>query len=178
MANKKQLTNILSYAVLAGGNLTNIPKQNSRMYITLPEENLVLNFIKQSIREITGYAESSRYGIVTITSEKHPFFTVLQRRLYLVGNHKHFDEHTLKMLDQDSMKILYWCMKVPGDTPTISLYEYSYGDAFLLKKAIKDNLNLEFNVKRNGRYYYLELRKKDEEKFAKVIRTEDPVYLS
>jgi hypothetical protein len=41
---------------------------------------------------------------------------------------------------------------------------------FLLKKALKDKLDLEWNINRNGKYYYLRLRSKDNGKFINNIR--------
>jgi hypothetical protein len=47
----------------------------------------------------------------------------------------------------------------------------SYGDQLLLKKAIKENLDLEFNVVKTGnKYYTLRLRSKDLEKFMNGIK--------
>lgn len=52
---------------------------------------------------------------------------------------------------------------------TLNLKRLSYGDQFILKKALKDNLDLEWNINKNGKYFYLTLRTKDHKKFFKEI---------
>jgi hypothetical protein len=63
----------------------------------------------------------------------------------------------------------------------------SYGDQFILKKALKEKLDLEWNINKHNQYYYLRLRCKDVQKFMegispymkpsfsyKLVRTESP----
>ena len=40
----------------------------------------------------------------------------------------------------------------------------------LLKKALKDRLDLEWNINKHGKYYYLRLRCKDISKFMDAVR--------
>ena len=53
---------------------------------------------------------------------------------------------------------------------TLNLKRLSYGDLLLLKKALKEKLDLEWNINKNYPYYYLSLRSKDIPKFMENIK--------
>jgi hypothetical protein len=80
-------------------------------------------------------------------------------------------------LDAEALAIIFmadggrYVDKRCNATPAYSLHTkgFSYGDNFLLKKALKEKLDLEFNVTRHGKYWYLRLRTKDSAKFEQLV---------
>jgi hypothetical protein len=85
----------------------------------------------------------------------------------------------LTLLDAQALAIIYMadgsCVydkRSPNAKPNVTLNTkgFSYGDNWLLKKEIKEKLNLEFNIQRQNNYWYLRLRSKDFEVFIDMIR--------
>lgn len=119
--------------------------------------------------------EAPRKDMIKVYTPVHPFFNKMRDRIY-VDSYKSLDEHALKMLDFEALAILYMCDGCYGKslnnhgsvarTVTLNLCRLSYGDQLLLKKALKDKLDLEWNVvKTGGKYHALRLRMKDFDKF-------------
>lgn len=119
--------------------------------------------------------EAPRKDMLKVYTPVHPFFNKLRDRIY-VDAYKSLDEHALKMLDFEALAILYMCDGCLGKsknshgaisrTVTLNLCRLSYGDQLLLKKALKEKLDLEWNVvKTGGKYHALRLRMKDYDKF-------------
>jgi len=124
----------------------------------------------------------------------HPTYTKVRNRLYL-NNRKVFDPHYLKLFDWETLAIFFMddgtCAytprhytKVNGEemfyncTPKVSLatLSHSYADNWLLKKTIKDNLGIEFNINKHSysenkkeNMYQLVLRSKDYDTFVKEV---------
>lgn len=103
-----------------------------------------------------------------LTTRVHPIYKKIRDRLY-TGTYKGIDPHYLKLLDWEMLAILFMddgsCYKDKrcNATPKVSLNvkRLSYGDQLLLKKSIKEKFNIEFNVNRHGKYWFLALRTKD-----------------
>ena len=114
---------------------------------------------------------------VTLRSKSHPKLTQIRERIY-IDNHKVIDPHMLTMLDAEALSIIYMadgsCVydkRSPDAKPNVTLNTkgFSYGDNLILKKEIKEKLNLEFNIQRQNQYWYLRLRAKDVESFFSQI---------
>ena len=111
-----------------------------------------------------------------LESKTHPKLTTIWERVYIDG-HKVIDPHMLTMLDEEALSIIFmadggrYVDPRCNATPTYSLHTkgFSYGDNFLLKKALKEKLDLEFNVHRHSKYWFLTLRSKDSEKFEQLV---------
>jgi hypothetical protein len=110
-----------------------------------------------------------------LTTKGHPFFTKLRERIY-IDKYKSLDQHALKMLDYEALSFLYMSdgslviKKEKYPCVTLNLKRLSYGDLLLLKKALKEKLDLEWNINKNYPYYYLSLRSKDIPKFMENIK--------
>jgi hypothetical protein len=120
----------------------------------------------------------NRQPQVTLRSKNHPKLTTIRDRIYIDGR-KVIDPHMLTMMDAEALAIIYMadgsCVydkRSPEARPNITLNTkgFSYGDNWLLKKAIKDTLDLEFNINRQNNYWYLRLRAKDMDKFFEVVK--------
>ena len=211
--NKKQLTKLVSYFAMGDGGVY-YSGNNCKFIMNMRSKNKdYIDWVAETLSEITtvnvreipdyntdGY---SRQPLTRLETRAHPFFTVLRDRIY-VDTYKGLDPHTLKLLDWEALAILYMCdgslyidkpnVKKGLINPSYNVYLHlkrlSYGDQYILKKALKDLLNLEFNVNKCGNYYNLRLRVKDVDKFMegvspymkesfsyKLIRTENPMYV-
>jgi hypothetical protein len=103
-----------------------------------------------------------------LETRSHPIFTDVRKRVY-IDNYKSVDPHYLTLLDWEMLAILYMddgsldvdkrCDATP--TARLNTKRLSYGDSWLLKKAIKDTLGIEFNVSRHYDRWFLRLRAKD-----------------
>jgi hypothetical protein len=139
---------------------------------------------KQSILEnltevnyhIVNDKRGNRKPLHVLTTRTHPIYTQMRDRFY-TNSYRGIDPHYLKMLDEEYLAILYMddgsCYKDKrcNATPRVSLNtkRLSYGDSLLLKKALKEKLELEFNIHRHNKFYYLSLRAKDYDKFVNMV---------
>lgn len=118
----------------------------------------------------------NRKPLHVITTKTHPIYTQMRDRFY-TDSYKGIDPHYLKMMDEEYLAILFMddgsCYKDTRCNATpracLNTKRLSYGDSWLLKKAIKDKLDLEFNINRHKNYYFLSLRTKDYERFSDMV---------
>jgi len=183
---KKRLMKLVTYFVLGdGGVYRRTAKANCSFIMNMKQENADYIFwVKEVLENITSarvverdlkddcYARKPQFRLET---ETHPYFNVLRARMY-IDTYKGIDEHSLKLLDAEALAILHMCAgsyrKVKGcdsHDVTLNMKRLSYGDQILLKKTLKETLDLEWNVNRNNQYYYLRLRCKDVDKFMELV---------
>ncbi len=114
---------------------------------------------------------------IRLESRRHPKLTKIYERIYIDG-HKVIDPHMLTLLDAEALAIIFMAdgsrHTGVGVSSTKAYYRlntkgFSYGDNWLLKKAIKEKLDLEFNIHRQNQYFYLALRAKDSELFESLV---------
>lgn len=129
-----------------------------------------------SITEVKDY-RGNRQPCLRIMTNAHPYFTTVRDQIY-TGNYKSISPHYLKLMDWQVLAYLfqddgcnYIYTKDGHDylDITLNLKRLSYGDQLLLKRVLKDSLDLEFNVCGN-KYYFLRLRSKDYEKFLNGVK--------
>lgn len=191
---KKQLVKLISYIVMGDGGLYVTGKcTNARFIMNMKEDNKdYIYFCKEVFENITSVRVYNRKDYSTdgcvrqpqlrIETPVHPLLTEIKDRIY-TDKYKGIDPHALKMLDWEALAILYMCdgsmyTELPNPkkglinksySVTLNMKRLSYGDQLLLKKAFKDTLDLEWNVLRHGKYYYMRLRNKDLNKFMTSI---------
>lgn len=126
-----------------------------------------------------GYNCKGKYKLSTMV---HPFYTKLRERIYLNGI-KAIDPHYLKLLDWEALAILFmddgWTEIQRNKSGTyirigISTHNYTYGDNYLLSKAIVEKVGVHFDVKRHkqksGTYlWYLRTSKDNALRFIEGI---------
>lgn len=179
---KKELVKLCSFMIMGDGGvykngknhyfIMNMIKENEDYVILC--KNILENITSCRIKEVQ--KEGNRKIQLRLESCNHPFFNTLRDRIY-IEKYKSIDSHALKMLDYQSLSFLYMsdgsaCYKGKNKyiCVTLNLKRLSYGDQFILKKALKDKLDLEWNINKNGKYFYLTLRSKDHEKFFNGIK--------
>lgn len=187
---KKQLIKLISYIVMGDGGLY-ITKnsRNAKFMMNMVEDNrdyvefcseVLGNLTRTSIKDRPDYNTDGykRRPQVRLESGNHPALTKIRDRVY-TGKYKGIDPHALKLLDWEALAILYMCdgsfvtdhpcekkgLISPSYNVTLNMKRLSYGDLFILKKALKEKLDLEWNINRQGKYHYLRLRTKDVDKF-------------
>lgn len=178
------------FSTFDGGIYTVANSKNARFIINMKKENL--DFV-EAIREtlesleigcsISDRKDYNKDGFtrqpqVRLESCNHPKLTAIRDRIYIDGR-KVIDPHMLTMLDAEALAIVFMAdgsrvydKRSPDAKPNITLNTkgFSYGDNFLLKKAIKEKLDLEFNIQRQNNYWYLRLRAKDIDKFDEIVK--------
>lgn len=184
---KKELMKLMSFLVMGDGSVHR-NRGVGNCYFTLSASKGHEDFIEYTRNIVSNITSSKVYvtkkefprkDLVTLYTPVHPYFNVLRDRIY-VESYKSIDHHSLKLLDYEALAILYMSDGCLGKwvrdngknsySLTINMCRLSYGDLLLLKKAIKDILDLEFNVvKTGGKYYTLRLRSKDLDKFMAGI---------
>jgi len=191
---EKRLTKLLSYIIMSDGGVYKAPNATNCQFImnmTSDHEDFI-NYIKGLLEQVTTATKYDRRDYNTdgykrkpqirLESRAHPKFNVLRNRIYIDG-YKGIDPHTIKLLDWESLAILYMSDGSLKTTPagtkglispaydiTLNMKRLSYGDTLLLKRTLKDLLGLEWNVNRQNQYYYLRLRTKDYRRFTNEIR--------
>lgn len=178
------------FSTFDGGIYTVADSKNARFIINMKKDNLdFVEAIKETLDNLEiGCAISDRKDYntdgctrqpqVRLESRNHPKLTAIKDRIYIDGR-KVIDPHMLTMLDAEALAIIFMAdgsrvydKRRPNAKPNITLNTkgFSYGDNFLLKKAIKEKLDLEFNIQRQNNYWYLRLRAKDMEKFDEIVK--------
>jgi len=192
ISNKKELVKLLSYIVMGDGGLY-VSKgcKNAYFAMNMKKDNVdYINFCQEVLGNLTGCKQydrlpdskdgSARKPQIRLQSKTHPELTKIRDRVY-TDKYKGVDPHALKMLDAQALAILYMCdgslveymgrgCVTPAYHVTLNLKRLSYGDLFILKKALKEKLDLEWNINRQNSYYYLRLRTKDIEKFMQLVK--------
>lgn len=115
-----------------------------------------------------------------LRTSRHPFFNTFKERFY-IENKKVVDPHYMKLLDWEMMSIWYMDDGFISNTHTTKGYDstvlglctnsFSYGDHLVLKNAIKEKLNVDFNIKQERNrlgnlHYRLWIARKDTAKFV------------
>lgn len=191
----KELTKRLYYFSTFDGGLYVTGKcYNARYIMNMRTDNRdYIEKVKQALEESgigARLSERKDYNVdgctrspqLRLESKVHPKLTTIWERIYIDG-HKVIDPHMLTLLDAEALAIIYMADggvaqdKRCNATPIYSLHTkgFSYGDNLLLKQKIKEVFELEFNVCRHGKYWYLRLRAKDSEQFVKIV---EPFVLS
>lgn len=122
-------------------------------------------------------------GQFELHTKNHPIYTILRNRIYLNGT-KCISEHDLHLLDWEVMAIFYmddgWIdvqERKRVDTYVrigIASHNYTYGDQLMLRKAIKEKLSIEFNIRKHLQksgecMFYLEAKKEHAKRFLEGI---------
>lgn len=186
---KKQLYKLISYIIMGDGGVYHSNNSgNARFIMNMIKKNEdFVIYCKDILENVTSckiieiQKEGNRQVQLRLESKCHPIYTKMRERIY-VGTYKSIDHHALNLLDFEALAILYMCdgslgkyfrpqigMKNPSCSITLNLKRLSYGDLFLLKKALKDKLDLEWNIQKHNKYFFLRLRMKDVPKFIEGI---------
>lgn len=177
ITDKKELMKLCSFITMGdGGMYKNKNCKNYKFIMNMKKENKdYIEFCKEILENTTSCKIYDRLDYNTdgynrqpqlrLESKTHPFFTTIHDRIYC-NNYKGLDPHAFKLFDWECLAILFMCdgcscCKKGYIDVSLNLKRLSYGDQLFLKQQIKDKLNIEFNINKNNKYYYLRLRNKD-----------------
>ena len=183
---KKELMKLCSFIVMGdGGVYSRNEKWNCQFIMNMKAANKdYIEFCRDVIENITTCRMTERKDYNTdgfhrepqyrLESNAHPYFTAIRERVY-TGKYKGLDPHAFKLFDWQCMAILFMsdgssCIKNGNVVITLNMKRLSYGDQLYLKEQIREKLGVEFNINRNGKYFYLTLRFKDRQKFYDGIK--------
>lgn len=185
----KELSKLVSYIIMGDGGVYKTGKsEKSNCYFTmnmLKRHKDFIIFCKEVIENKVSCKIKDRYlsnsdgynrkPQLNLLSKTHPYLTTMRSRIY-TDRYKGICPHALKLLDFQALSILYMSdgsvdISTSGKvkTLTLNMKRLSYGDQFILKKALKEKLDLEWNINKQNQYYYLRLRNKDVMKFMEGI---------
>lgn len=190
---KKQLVKLISAFAMADGGLYRRSENGNAYFMMnmLSCHQDYISWVEETLKELTGTTKSEvknpyKRPQTRLSSKTHPTLTKIHGRIYRDCGYKGLDEHHVKNIDWEMLAIfymadgsLYWREpKKEGHSPLINIMlnmkRLSYGDQWFLKKSIKDNLGIEFNINKHfskGKtYYMLRLRNKDAQMFFDGIR--------
>lgn len=187
ITDKKELTKLVSFMIMGDGGVYKNGKHCYFIMNMIAKNDDYILLCRDILENITSTRISEliiregRQPLLRLETRTHPFFSILRDRIY-TEKYKGIDPHALKLLDYEALSFLYMSdgslkkdfrpeigMVNPSYEVTLNLKRLSYGDLFILKRALKDKLDLEWNINKNGKYYYLRLRRKDFNKFMKGI---------
>lgn len=190
---KKQFVKLASYFTMGDGGVYPVGSEHSFIMNMKESNSDYISWVSDVLGELTevktklqpdyntdGY---TRQPLVRLWTKSHPFYTKLRERIY-TDKYKGLDPHALKLLDFEALSILYMSdgglyvdppskkkgLVNPSYNVKLHMKRLSYGDQYLLKKTLKEKLDLEWNVNRAGKYYSLRLRSKDVSKFMDGVR--------
>lgn len=177
---KKQLVKLLSYMSTFDGGLY-VRHTNAQYIMNMRKENLdyvlwvksVLDQVTSSIIEdrkdynTDGFARKEQ---VRLYSKTHPLLTTIRNRIY-INNHKVIDPHMLKMMDAESLAIIFMADGSACLKHGIRLHTkgFSYADNMALSQSIYNSLGLRTNINRHNNYFELRLKSADIGKFVDTV---------
>lgn len=186
---KDLMKRLYFFSTFDGGLYKSSPNANARFIMNMKKENI--DYVEKVIAVLKDAAVGHtlvdrkdyntdgcvRKPQVRLESRSHPKLTTIWERIYIDGR-KVIDPHMLTMLDAEALSIIFMAdgsrvidKRSPNANPryTLNTKGFSYGDNFMLKKALKEKLDLEFNINRQNSYWYLVLRAKDTSKFESIV---------
>lgn len=195
MMKKIQAIKVISFTAMSDGSLERrkrnkenkfTPKNNANFafqqgishtdFVEYVEKHL--NYFTTVKKDITAKRSNGLEENLRIRSKVHPYFTKMHERLYIMG-HKTVDPHYLKLMDWEALAILFMSdgcghmdKRHSDGTPEfkLNMCHLTYGEYGLLKKTLKQYLDLDWNINKQGKYYVLRLASKDAIKFTEGIK--------
>jgi hypothetical protein len=182
---KKELYKLISYLVMGDGGVykNGGPKSGARFILVQREDHLdFVTYAADIINNVTSCSikhvdrskdtDANRRDQLRLESKTHPIFSHMREHIY-TDLYKGICPHYLKMLDWESLAILYMSdgyiqryirpevgMKNPSYSLTLNMKRLSYGDQVLLKRALEEKGMGIWNVVKQSQYYSLRLRNK------------------
>lgn len=189
----KQLMKLVSFFTMADGGVYKRSGNGTAYFMMnmLTENMDYIEWVKDTLENITSVTISEvknpcKRPQTRICSKTHPYFNTIRDRIY-VGEYKGICPHAMKLLDWESLAILYMAdgglyiepasekkgLKTPSPDVRLNMKRLSYGDQLFLKKRFKEEFDLEWNIckgRTSGKTFWsLRLRNKDVEKFMEGV---------
>ena len=190
--NKKDLTKLISFmATFDGGIYRRYAKGNASFKLNMLKENLdYVERVGDVLSQLTGVTivdrklsnndGCNRKPQVALSSRVHPFLTTLHERMYTPDGKKVLDLHMLKMLDAETLAIIFMCdggsrvhtsagSSVGSPDITLNTKGFSESDNLSLSKAIYEKFGIRSKVNRQNQFRYLRVSSKDAQMFCDTV---------
>jgi len=125
------------------------------------QANILETLTSVNWRDIPAYINiqgAKAKASIRIETKTHPFYTTLYERIYTERKIKQISPHDLKLLDWETLAILYQDDGYIEVSPRITQENYvririatdnfTYGDVVLLQRAIYEYTNIPFDIQR------------------------------
>jgi recombination protein RecA len=136
------------------------------------KKDILENISKCNIWKNDKKTKDKTYGMYRLYSRANPFYTKLYNRFYMYGK-KSVDEYLVKMITPLALAIMYMddgCFGKGRDAFYLCLDNFDYANLFLIKKSLKIKFDLDWNInKTSRRFYMLRLLKKHNQRFVDII---------
>lgn len=180
IADEKELHKLVAFLTMGdGGVYKGVKGKNYAFVMSIIEENkdfsdYARNILENITTTTQTYIERKlpRKNQYRLASRVHPIYTKMRDQIY-VGNYKSVSSHYLKLLDWESLAILYMSdgslqcdfrpeigMRNPSYSITLNMKRLSEGDYLLLRQALLEKQMGMWNVCRAGKYFTLRLKNK------------------
>jgi hypothetical protein len=185
MRNDKYITKIVAASLLGDASIEKDKRDNgnTNFSISLIQEHKDhLDYLAAVISEITSVSwyekhqtEIARKPQIRLRSKRHPFYNSFYERMYGTGR-KSPDPHYLTLLDAEFLAV--WYMQdgyySNGGKLALATNSFSYGEQMLLRAALKEKLDINWNVKnfttsKGNRQYILQAGKDDRDKIIEIM---------
>ncbi|WFG74172.1 hypothetical protein QE321_gp087 [Pseudomonas phage SPA01] len=183
---KKQLIKLTSFFTMADGGVYKKTEKGGAYFAMnmLSKHMDYILWVKEVMEELTSVnltpvVNPCKQPQHALSTRMHPHFEKLRERIY-VGGYKGLCPHAMKLLDWECLAILYMAdgslyidKRCPSPDVRLNMKRLSYGDQAFLKKRLKEEFNLEWNIckgRTNGKTFWsLRLRTKDVQRFVEGV---------
>lgn len=150
-------------------------------YVEWVHETLKAADISSTLKHIPDYNTDGfkRAPLVRLESRAHPKLTTLWERLYLPDGRKVLEAHSLKLLDAETLAIIFMADggtslnlqsgKYLDPSVTLCTKGYSEPENMALSKTIYDKLGIRSTLQRQKQYRYLRIKNADIVKFYEIV---------
>jgi hypothetical protein len=188
MEDKKRLYKLMAYIIMGDGGVYKVNGRNKPItyckFIMNHTSLEYCNFVTNIVNNITSCKIYNRkdYNIddcdrkiqYRIESHQHPFFQHMRDRIYHNG-YKSIDSHYLKMLDGESLSILYMCdgnisyKDNAISSINLNLKRLTEGDLKLFANYLKKILNIDSTINKQSKYFYIRISANSYFNFINII---------
>lgn len=177
---KKELYKLIAFLVMGDGGVYKSTRGKNHCFVmNIVEKNKDFSDYARDILEnvtstIQTYVvkDDSRQNQYRLSTKVHPIFNEMRDQIY-VNKYKSVSSHYLKLIDWESLAILYMSdgsmqsdfrpeigMKSPSYSVTLNMTRLSEGDLLLLREVLlQKNMGM-WNVCKAGKYFTLRLKNK------------------
>lgn len=176
ITDKKELYKLIAFLVMGDGGVYKRREKGQAYFVmNLVEKNKDFSDYARDILDnltITHQTfvekDETRQNQYKLYTRTHPVYTKMRDQIY-VGNYKSLSSHYLKLIDWESLAILYMSdgslqmdsrTKTPSYSVTLNMKRLSEGDLLLLRQALINKEMGMWNVCKAGKYFTLRLKNK------------------
>jgi hypothetical protein len=183
MMDRKEATKLIAFFTMSDGCLFRRGSGNASFILPMLYKHIdileylypVFDYLEIGYKVTTVEKGGGRQTQFRFETKTHPFLTTIYERIYLEGR-KQPSPHDFKLLDWESLTILYMCdgSLKPNYrntnvhySPVLCLNRWNYAELTWVSHKIKETLMIDTSLhsKNSGRHFDLAIPKKSQERF-------------